>query len=105
MNIDPYNHTGINSGAHFDGQTYSPELDHTRLTLGLRKVYDAMSNGRWWSLHELSLRSGVSELSIGSRVRDLRKPKFGSHKVDQNRISGGLYMYRLEIEPQRELAL
>lgn len=105
MSIDPYNHTGINSGADFDGQTYNRSLDHSRLTKHLRVVYDAMSNGRWWTLRELSLRSGVSELSIGSRVRDLRKEKFGSHKVDQKRVAGGLYMYRLKVEPQRELAL
>ncbi len=102
---DPYNNVGIHSGAHFDGATYNPNLDHIRLTKHLRKVYDAMADGRWWSLHELSLRSGVSELSIGSRVRDLRKEKFGSFRVDQRRVSGGLYRYKLVIpvEPQGEL--
>jgi len=102
---DPYNQTGINSGADFDGSTYVRSLDHVRLTGQLKRVHRAMSTGRWHSLHDLSLLSSVSELSIGARVRDLRKEKFGSHTVDQRRMSGGLYMYRLEIEPQREMSL
>ena len=105
MSIDPYNYTGINSGAGFDGTTYIPTLDHSRLTKGLRKVYDAMTDGRWWSLHELSLRCGVYEQSIGSRVRDIRKERFGGFQVDRKRIAKGLWMYKLVIpvEPQGKL--
>ncbi len=100
---NPYNHTGINSGADFDGTTYRPELDKPRLTSQLKRVYAALSDGRWHTLKGISLRAECPEASASSRLRDLRKLKFGSHTVDTKRGLGGLYYYRLKVEPQREL--
>jgi len=90
-------------GTHFDGKTYNPVLDHTRLTNQLARVQAVLSDGKWISLRELSILANGPESSIGARLRDLRKDKFGGHTVHRKRESGGLFLYRLEIEPQREL--
>ena len=101
MNIAPYNHVG----PHFDGRTYDAELDHTRLTTQLARVKDVLSDGRWYSLGQLSLLAKGPEASIGARLRDLRKARFGGHTVDRKRSSRGYFLYRLEIEPQVEMKL
>ena len=101
MNIDPYNYTG----PHFDGQTYVASFDHTRLTGQLQRVHSVLKDGHWWTLRDLSIMAHGPEASIGARLRDLRKDKFGGYTVDRKRLSGGLFAYRLEIEPQQELAL
>ena len=99
MNIDPYNYVG----PHFDGETYKPELDHTRLTTQLARVKDVLSDGKWYTLMELSIRANCPEASASSRLRDLRKDRFGGHTVDRKRSSRGLFFYRLDIQPQREM--
>lgn len=99
MNHNPYDYLGT----HFDGKTYNPVLDHTRLTNQLARVQAVLSDGKWISLRELSLLAESPESSCSARLRDLRKDKFGGHAVHRKRQSGGLFLYRLEIEPQREL--
>ncbi len=100
---NPYNHTGINSGADFDGLTYQPKLDKVRLTSQLKRVYDVLSDGRWHTLHGISVRAEAPESSCSARLRDLRKDKFGLHTVDRKRGLNGLFYYKLEIEPQVEM--
>ena len=99
MTHNPYNHVG----PHFDGRTYVAELDHTRLTTQLARVKDVLSDGKWYSLGQLSLLANGPEASIGARLRDLRKARFGGHTVDRKRSSRGYFLYRLEIQPQREM--
>lgn len=98
---DPHNYIGT----HFDGKTYNPVLDHTRLTNQLARVHSVLSDGKWITLSQLSIKADCPEASASSRLRDLRKDKFGGHTVDRKRLSGGLFEYRLEIEPQREMVL
>jgi len=95
------------SGAHFDGPTYNPSFDHIRLTGMLHRVFEAMSDGNWHRLSELAAHCKGSESSISARIRDLRKDKFGAFQVDRKRHEKvkGLWLYRLEIEPQQEMAL
>jgi len=100
---NPYNHTGINSGADFDGKTYVPELDKARLTGQLKRVYDVLSDGHWYTLRGISVRAEAPESSCSARLRDLRKDKFGAHTVDRKRGLKGLFYYKLEIDPQVEM--
>ena len=80
----------------FCGETYDPALDCARLTGQLLNVYAALRGGEWHTLHELSEKTGGSEASVSARLRDLRKPAFGSHVVDRRRrADGGLHEYRL----------
>ncbi len=105
MTHDPRNNVGIYSGAHFDGATYNPSLDHIRLTGQLARVYDVMQDGEWITLAVLSDRAKAPESSCGARLRDLRKDKFGGHTVERTRhmLYPGLFLYRLIVEPQGRL--
>jgi hypothetical protein len=105
MTNNPYDYVGVNSGAHFDGSTYSPELDHKRLTGMLHRIYAVLSNGRWYTLRELSQLANGTEASISARLRDLRKVRFGSHTIDKKREANGLWRYKMEIDPQVEMRL
>ena len=102
---DPYNHTG----AHFDGATYHPSLDHIRLTGQLARVYDVMQDGHWRTLRHLSVIAKAPEGSVSARLRDLRKDKFGAYEVVRKRdtVQPGLWMYKLivETEPQGEMRI
>jgi hypothetical protein len=84
--------------AHFDGPDYEPRFDYSRLTGQIRDVYTLMSDGEWRTLREVADITAWPEASISAQLRHLRKPKFGSHKVEKRRRgdpSNGLYEYRL----------
>ena len=82
--------------AAFDGDTYSPPDDYTRLKSSLDKTRYLMTNprGSWWTLKELADKTGSSEAGISARIRDLRKIKNGSYTIESRRLSGGLWEYR-----------
>jgi len=77
------------------GETFNHKRDVKRLNAQAQRVWDAMSDGRWWSLRELADRCGDPEASISARLRDFRKPSFGGFKVEQVYIRRGLHRYRL----------
>lgn len=77
----------------FGGQTYDGALDAERLSSQLERVYTVMRDGEWHGLSELSARCGGSEASVSARLRDLRKPQFGSHAILRQRISNGFWLY------------
>jgi hypothetical protein len=82
---------------HFDGETYDAAQDQGRLRRQLESVRRVMADGAWRTLRELSEATGCPEASVSARLRDLRKPKFGSWTVERQRVSvsGGLYRYRV----------
>ena len=79
----------------FDGWTYQHDRDYVRLKSLLDRVKHRMADGNWWSLWELSERTGGSEASVSARLRDLRKKKFGGHTVERRYVGRGLWEYRL----------
>ena len=91
----------LKTGAQFDGDTYTPMLDYVRLTGLLKRVYEVMEDGQWHILAEISWIAGGSQASVSARLRDLRKPKFGSFQVDRERVKAGLWRYRLKLSGQQ----
>lgn len=81
----------------FDGDTYEPELDHDRLATLLDRVRTLMADGRWRTLAAITEVCGGTEASVSARLRDLRKPRFGSHDIERRRVCGsdGLFEYRM----------
>lgn len=79
-----------------DGPDLTPD-DERRLGRQHIKVFDLMRAGSWWTLRELGRVLGEPETSISARIRDFRKEKFGSHTVERERVSGGLWRYRLVV--------
>jgi hypothetical protein len=82
----------------FDGVTYEPKFDATRLRGEMARVYKLMSDNYWRTLHEISDLTGDPEASISARLRDLRKSRFGSHTVNRRRRGDpkqGIFEYQL----------
>ena len=80
---------------HFDGATFEPSRDARRLTNQFNRVLAALRDGREYTLSELHEITGDPEASISARLRDLRKPRFGSHEIRARYIRRGLFGYRL----------
>ena len=76
------------------------EADAPRIGKQLAAVQQVMGSGKWYTLEQLQLALGgmgivASTQSISARLRDLRKPRFGSHTVERQAVGGGLFRYRV----------
>ena len=92
---------GAKAPVKFDGKTYNATLDKVRLSGALEKVYRAAKDGTWHTLEHLSWVAGCTESSASARLRDLRKPRFGSHTVNRRRTAKpGIYEYQLIVNPR-----
>ncbi len=84
--------------AHFDGETYDASKDQVRLGTQMQRVFDVLQDGKWHTLPEISERTAAPEASVSARIRDLRKERFGSHKVKRKRVAdAGLWKYKLKL--------
>jgi RIO-like serine/threonine protein kinase len=79
----------------FDGATYEADRDHDRLGKQMVAVRDMAMNWEWITLQTLAELTGYPEASVSARLRDLRKPKFGSYTVERRYEGGGLWSYRV----------
>ena len=79
----------------FDGATYDHARDHARLKGQLEAVYDFMKDGHWRTLGCIAAYLRAPDSSISARLRDLRKPKYGGHKVERRYQVGGIWEYRV----------
>ena len=81
---------------HFDGATYTPELDHRRLANQLLVIKELMLDGVWRTLVEIEAMTGFRPASISAQLRHLRKERFGGYAVQKRRRGkgrSGLYEY------------
>ena len=85
----------------FDGSTFAPKIDLKRLKSQQADVARAMADGGWHTLHALAFRTGHPEASVSARLRDLRKPRWGSNLIQRQRRGKGLWEYRL-LRPEVE---
>jgi hypothetical protein len=79
----------------FDGDDYVPERDNPRLKGQLLRIWDVMKDGQWRTLREIANKTNDPEASISAQLRHLRKERFGSHQIEREHITNGLYRYRL----------
>lgn len=84
---------------HFDGETYLENRDHKRLTGQLWAVYNFVKDGNWHSLQEIAEAIKEPVPSVSTRLRDLRKKRFGSHTIERRHVKNGLHEYRLAAGP------
>jgi hypothetical protein len=62
----------------------------------LRLVLNALSDGQWHSLPEIGQKLNIRKRSVGSRIRDLRLPKYGNYKVETRKTTNPrVFEYRL----------
>jgi hypothetical protein len=86
----------INNPSLFDGEGDDDGAGKDpRLSKQIDRVFEAMSDGQWHSIPELSLSCNASQTSVSARFRDFRKPRFGGHEVERSNGTSGCYYYRL----------
>lgn len=78
-----------------DGVTYDHARDGRRLCAQHHRVLSFMRDGGWHSLAEIAEYTKDPEASVSARLRDLRKPRFGSYIVQRKNFGGGIWKYRL----------
>ncbi len=85
---------------HRGGETYEADRDFARLNAQHRRVYEAMDEARWMTLHQVSAITGDPEASISARLRDFRKKEYGNHYVGRHYMGDGLWEYLLIWNPE-----
>ena len=81
----------------FNGPDLTIE-DNKRLTKQYDRIFDYMKDGKWRTLYDISKTLGYPESSVSAQLRHMRKPRFGSHTINRNRVqtpNGGTYEYQL----------
>jgi hypothetical protein len=73
----------------FDGTTYEPHHDYSRLAAQMSRVRGLMLDGVWRTLDEIAAQTGDPAQSVSARLRDLRKSKWGSWTVERRRRGDG----------------
>ena len=62
------------------------------------RVFAYMRCRQWCTLSNIELSTGIPQASVSARLRDFRKPPFGSHTVDVRRRKGAAQReYRLTV--------
>jgi hypothetical protein len=87
----------------FGGDTYDVDRDYVRLTGQLARTWQVMLDGTERTLAMIAKETSAlrktggrdSEAAISARLRDFRKPQFGSHVLISRNGGGGLWWYRL----------
>ena len=86
---------------HFIGAGYDKKHDQARLTGQIKRVYDLMSDGLWYTLDDISRSTQDPQASISAQIRNLRKECYGGHTVNRRRRGdpeNGLHEYQLIIK-------
>lgn len=79
----------------FGGETYEPERDEARLGRSLAAVRQVMQDHQWHTIAELAEKAECSQAAASARIRDLRKPQFGSYTIEREYMANGLWRYRM----------
>lgn len=79
----------------YPGSTLHQE-DQPRLKVLRDRILDYMlSHGDWRTLEQVKAHCGGSLTGVSAKIRDLRKPIFGSWIVENQRLDGGVWVYRV----------
>lgn len=92
----------LNNEPKFDGDDYNHTRDYSRLKGQILDIFDLMKDGKWRSLAEIEEITGHGQSSVSAQLRNLRKDKFGSYKVERVHVQNGFYKYRLDIHDHQE---
>lgn len=84
----------------FDGVTYEHARDGARLGDQMMAVLSVMADGQWRTLKQLAAAVDAPEASVSARLRDLRKPRFGGHRVERRYVCKGCFTYQLVVREE-----
>ena len=79
----------------FDGSDYVHERDSVRLTGQLKRIYEQIKDGEWYTLNAIAEGTEDPPASVSAQLRNLRKERFGGHIIEKKHLNNGLYIYRL----------
>lgn len=79
----------------FDGVTYDPRVDYTRLAPEMIEIYEVMKDGGWYFPEEICVLTGIERDSLTARIRDFRIERNGGFNVESERVKGRLWRYRI----------
>lgn len=80
----------------FDGDTFVSDRDGARLTAQLESVKALMLDQQPRTLAEIRAALHLpADARIDSRLRDLRKPKFGRYRVESKPGPNGVWKYQV----------
>lgn len=54
-----------------------------------------MADGGWWTVPAMAAALGCTQTGASARIRDLRKTRYGGHKVVKRLRPGGYFEYRM----------
>ncbi len=94
MTIEPHQLTL--DGAR-DGLTFEPDRDLGRLNHQMRAVWLVAKDGLPRTPEQWEEATGYGWASVGARLRDFRKPRFGGFEVIRTSLGGGLFTYQLKV--------
>jgi hypothetical protein len=60
-----------------------------------RKLAALMHFGQWYTISAVARFLRCSETGAAARIRDQRKEKYGSRRVDKRRLPSGIWQYRM----------
>ena len=87
----------------FNGPEYVPDRDNPALAGQMLRIFDLMKDGNWRTVTEIAGTTNDPENSVSAQLRHLRKPRFGSYRVNRRRRDfrgrGALFEYQLQ-EPE-----
>lgn len=83
----------------YDGPEYGPETepeDAKKYSVQMMLVHGLMMDGEWRSSLEICNKLAFAPTTrVDSRLRDLRKRKYGRWNVECRRCEDGVYRYRI----------
>ena len=79
------------------GKMNKTNQKRTRPITQSQRIRDLMADGVWRTHAEISALTGDRPKSVAVRLRELRSPKFGRHKVKPRQRPGGTYEYKLTL--------
>ncbi len=86
------------------GPAYDKEIDGKRITKQHETIRDCMiKSGTWWTLSQLRKFLQYPEASISAQLRHLRKPRFGSYRVDKRRRVSDKGTWEYKVYPKETL--
>lgn len=95
----------------FNGPDYIPEIDDERLTGQILRIFEVMEDSEWRTLDEIESLTDYPQASISAQLRHMRKPRFGSHRVNKRRRgTTGTFEYQLvpnliRVNPDNQILL
>jgi hypothetical protein len=85
--------------------TWDEQRDGARIAKQRDDIWNAIRDGNWYTLSQLEQTTGHPQSSISARLRDFRKARYGSHRIERGYVDRGLWQYRLADNVQIEMAL